>query len=96
MEMQAFGSDAYSQEELVAEMGSAFLCGHCGILTETETNSAAYLKHWLEQLKADPSLLVRAGSQAQKAYDYITGSHSQIDNATIGQPLIAGAEPSLD
>jgi antirestriction protein ArdC len=43
----------YSQEELVAEMGSAFLCGHCGILTETETNSAAYLKHWLEQLKAD-------------------------------------------
>ena len=71
MEMQAFGSDAYSQEELVAEMGSAFLCGHCGILTKTEENSAAYLKHWLERLKADPSLLVRAGSQAQKAYDYI-------------------------
>ena len=95
MEMQSFGSDAYSQEELVAEMGSAFLCGHCGILKKTEENSAAYLKHWLEQLKADPSLLVRAGSQAQKAYDYIIGSHSQIDNATIGQPLVAGADPAL-
>ena len=62
MDIQTFGSDAYSQEELVAEMGSAFLCGHCGILTQTETNTTAYLKHWLEKLKADPSLLVRAGS----------------------------------
>lgn len=96
MDIQTFGSDAYSQEELVAEMGSAFLCGHCGILTKTEDNSTAYLKHWLEKLNADPSLLVRAGSQAQKAYDYITNAQPQDRAATIGQPLIAGADPSLD
>jgi antirestriction protein ArdC len=85
MERQEFGSDEYSQEELVAEMGSAFLCGHCGILTETVDNTAAYLKHWLEKLKADPSLLVRAGSQAQKAYDYITGCEIPINQN--GLPL---------
>lgn len=96
MEMQLFGSEPYSQEELVAEMGAAFLCGHCGILTKMEANSTAYLKHWLERLKADPSILIPAGAQAQKAYDYITGDHSQTGNATTGQPLIAGAEPSLD
>jgi antirestriction protein ArdC len=94
MDRQPFGSDAYSQEELVAEMGSAFLCGQCGILMETETNSAAYLKHWLEKMKADPSLLVRAGSQAQKAYDCITGSSHQPGHPASGQPLIAGADPS--
>lgn len=95
MELQAFGSDAYSQEELVAEMGSAFLCGHCGILTETETNSAAYLKQWLEKLAADPSLLVRAGSQAQKAFDYIIGAQPETHAPAIGQPLVAGACPSI-
>lgn len=93
MEKQEFGSDAYSQEELVAEMGSAFLCGHCGILTETEDNTTAYLKHWLERLKADPTLLVRAGSQAQKAYDYITGSEIPI-NQPYGQPLIGAVHNS--
>ena len=69
-----FGSEEYSKEELVAEMGAAFLCGHCGILNGTETNSAAYLQSWLNALKADPSMLVKAGSQAQKAFDYITNT----------------------
>jgi antirestriction protein ArdC len=68
-----FGSHAYSEEELVAEMSSAFLCGYCGILLSTETNQAAYLKGWLERLKAEPALLVKAGCQAQKAFDYILG-----------------------
>ncbi len=73
MESKGFGSELYSQEELVAEMTAGFLCGHCGILAKVEENSAAYLKHWIEKLEADPSLLLKAGSQAQKAYDYITG-----------------------
>jgi len=71
MTKNGFGSHAYSQEELVAEMASAFLCGYCGILLATETNQAAYLKGWLERLKSDPSMLVKAGGQAQKAFDYI-------------------------
>lgn len=70
-DLNRFGSHEYSKEELVAEMGAAFLCGHCGILPQVEDNSAAYLNGWLERLKADPSMLVTAGQQAQKAYDYI-------------------------
>lgn len=88
-ESSGFGSDPYSAEELVAEMGAAFLLGHCGLLMENEANSAAYLKHWLEKLKADPGLLIQAGSQAQKAYDWIT------DRAPVRtakeRPLFAGA-----
>jgi antirestriction protein ArdC len=70
-EVNRFRSHEYSKEELVAEMGAAFLCGHCGILPEVQDNSAAYLNCWLERLKADSSMLITAGQQAQKAYDYI-------------------------
>ena len=69
--VNSFKSHEYSKEELVAEMGAAFLCGHCGILPQVQDNSAAYLNCWLERLKADPSMLITAGQQAQKAYDYI-------------------------
>lgn len=70
-EINRFRSHEYSKEELVAEMGAAFLCGHCGILPEVQDNSAAYLNCWLERLKADSSMLITAGQQAQKAYDFI-------------------------
>ena len=89
----AFGSDPYSAEELVAEMGSAFLLGDCGLLKETEQNNAAYLKHWIERLKADPGMLVKAGSQAQKAYDWITTRQPEPAVATLGAPLFAGICP---
>jgi antirestriction protein ArdC len=66
-----FGSESYSKEELVAEMGSAFLCGLAGIEREIIPNSAAYLKTWIERLKADNRLLITAASAAQKAADHI-------------------------
>jgi len=68
----SFGSEAYSAEELVAEMGSAFLCGYAGIERQLEAN-AAYLAGWLQALKADSKLIVKAASQAQRAADYIIG-----------------------
>ena len=71
MTPNGFGSHSYSQEELVAEMTSAFLCGYTGILLCTETNQAAYLRGWLERLMADPTMLIKAGSEAQKAFDWI-------------------------
>src|SRR5882762_4260275 len=55
-----FGSEGYSKEELVAEMGSAFLCGLCGIERQTIPNSAAYLSNWIERLKGDSKLLIAA------------------------------------
>ncbi|MBT4814328.1 MAG: DUF1738 domain-containing protein [Lentisphaerae bacterium] len=75
-EIAAFGSDKYSEEELVAEMGAAFLCGHVGIGTATIDNSAAYIHHWMQRLKEDKRLIVRTASQAQKAADFILGERS--------------------
>jgi antirestriction protein ArdC len=76
-----FGSDSYSKEELVAEMASAFLCGFSGIDRETIPNSAAYLKTWIERLKADHRLLLTAASAAQKAADYISRNSFEIENS---------------
>ncbi len=83
MKMQPFSSDEYSLEELVAEMGSAFLCGHCGILPETEDNATAYLQHWLKALKADSSLLIKSANAAQKAYDFILNREYAQTPATV-------------
>ena len=69
-ETSYFGSHEYSKEELVAEMGAAFLCGHAGIENTLE-NSAAYLAGWLKALKNDKTLLIHAAALAQKASDYI-------------------------
>ena len=66
----SFGSAQYGREELVADMGSAFLCGHAGIERQLESN-ASYLAGWLKALKADSKLIVQAAAQAQKASDYI-------------------------
>jgi antirestriction protein ArdC len=52
-EWSAFGSASYGREELIAELGSAFLCGHAGIVERTVDNSAAYLAGWLQQLRED-------------------------------------------
>lgn len=71
LEPSYFGSHEYSKEELIAEMGAAFLCGHCGIEQKTIENSAAYIAGWLKSLKNDKTLLVHAAAHAQKASDYI-------------------------
>jgi antirestriction protein ArdC len=66
-----FGDPTYAKEELVAEMGAAYLCGVCGIANTTIENSAAYLQSWMAVLRHDPTMLVYAAAQAQKAADYI-------------------------
>ena len=66
-----FGDPDYAQEELVAEMGATYLCGVCGIANTTIANSAAYLQSWMQVLRHDPTMLVHAAAQAQKAADYI-------------------------
>lgn len=73
-----FGDEVYSKEELVAEMGAAFLCGTVGIVERTASSSAAYLQHWIGVLKGDKQLVVCAASAAQKASDFILGvSHAE-------------------
>jgi len=72
-ERNGFGSNPYCKEELIAELGSAFLCGYAGIVDRTINSSAAYLEGWLKQLKEDKTLIVHAAAQAQKAADFILG-----------------------
>jgi len=72
-EHNGFGSDPYCKEELIAEMGAAFLCGQAEIAERTIDNSAAYINNWLERLRNDKMLIVQAAAQAQKATDFILG-----------------------
>lgn len=61
----------FSKEELIAELGAAFLCGHAGIENVIIDNSAAYIAGWIDQLEKDKKLINNAAAQAQKAFDYI-------------------------
>ncbi len=70
-QVHKWGDEIYSKEELVAEMGASFLCGHAGIENVTIENSAAYIHGWLKALKNDKTLLVHAAAQAQRSTDYI-------------------------
>jgi antirestriction protein ArdC len=77
-----FASHDYSFEELVAECGAAFLCGHTGIENKTLDNSVAYLQSWTAKLRSEPRWIVEAASQAAKAADLIRGvkaSHKDED-----------------
>jgi antirestriction protein ArdC len=73
LDAHRFGDAVYSKEELVAEMGAAFLCGTTGIEAATVKNSAAYIQSWLKKLRGDSKLVVQAAQRAQKAADYILG-----------------------
>ena len=71
-ELAAFGSEKYSKEELVAELGAAMLVNNCGIESERSfRNSAGYIQGWLEALNNDQRLIVSAASRAEKAVKYI-------------------------
>lgn len=65
-----FGDPVYSKEELVAELGAAFLCADFGIENTIES-SAAYISGWLKALKNDKKLIVEASQKAQKAADFL-------------------------
>ena len=66
-----FGDRAYAAEELIAEMGSAFLCADLGIASEVREDHTAYLACWLDVMKADSRAIFAAASQAQRAADYL-------------------------
>jgi antirestriction protein ArdC len=68
-----FGSEAYAMEELVAELGAAFLCADLGIAATPRTDHAAYLAGWLKVLKADKRAIFTAAGQASRAAEYLTG-----------------------
>lgn len=69
-----FGSEGYAMEELVAELGAAFLCSALGLANDPRPDHAAYLASWLKVLKQDKRAVFTAASQAQKAVDFLTAA----------------------
>jgi len=71
MGRKSWGDEGYAREELVAELGSAFLCADLGITPEVREDHAAYIASWLEVLKQDKRFIFSAASHAQRAADYL-------------------------
>ena len=70
-----FGSHEYSKEELVAELGSTFLCAIAGIdRSSVIQNSASYISGWKSKLSDNEDWIVWAGSRSAKACDHILGT----------------------
>lgn len=67
-----FGDDAYAMEELIAELGAAFLCAELGIAAMPRPDHAAYLTNWLKVLKADKKAIFTAASAASRAADFLS------------------------
>jgi antirestriction protein ArdC len=71
---ERFGDELYSKEELVAEMGAAFLCAIADTANEnTERNTTAYIQNWISKLQEDNRLIIHAAGNAQRAVDLILG-----------------------
>jgi len=68
-----FADHAYAREELVAEIGAAFLCADLKIALEPRPDHAAYLATWLTVLKSDKRAIFNAAALAQRAADYLHG-----------------------
>lgn len=66
-----FGDQAYAVEELVAELGAAFVCAGLNVSAEPRDDHAAYLAEWLAVLKTDKRAVFTAAAQAQRAADYL-------------------------
>ncbi len=89
-----FGSEAYSFEELVAEMGSSFLCAEIGVPQSDDlSNQAAYLASWLAVLQSDSSAIFTAASQASAATDFILSFSRKADGEAGKRGEAAVADP---
>ncbi|WP_377513438.1 ArdC family protein [Octadecabacter sp. R77987] len=66
-----WGDEGYAQEELVAELGAAFLAADLGLSLEPCAEHAAYIGHWLQGLKNDKRFIFQAAAHAQRAVDYL-------------------------
>jgi antirestriction protein ArdC len=67
------GDAGYAREELVAELGAAFLCADLGLHLEDREDHAAYLSHWLKVLREDKRAIFSAAAHAQRAADFLHG-----------------------
>jgi antirestriction protein ArdC len=86
---KAFGNEGYAREELVAEIGAAFLCCDLGITLHPREDHAAYVAHWLRVLRNDKRAIIQAAAHAQRAVDFLHGlqpAASEPASTSGGQP----------
>ncbi len=72
-DQKRFGDEGYAREELVAELGAAFLCADLGLALSERTDHADYLGFWLKVLKDDKRAIFSAAAHAQRAVEYLHG-----------------------
>lgn len=72
-----WGDEGYAMEELVAELGAAFVCADLALTPEPRAEHAAYIGSWLKALKDDKRAIFTAAAHAQRAADYLTGLQPQ-------------------
>jgi antirestriction protein ArdC len=77
----------YALEELVAELGSAFLCADLNLALELREDHASYIGSWLEVLKRDSRAIFTAASHAQRAVDFLGGFHAAALHTTVGRVM---------
>jgi len=75
-----FGDEGYAMEELVAELGAAFLAADLELTPEVRDDHAAYIASWLKALRDDKRLIFTAAAHAQRAADYLHGLQPQADS----------------
>jgi antirestriction protein ArdC len=68
-----FGDQVYAAEELIAEIGAAFLCAQLGVALEPRADHAAYIGSWIKILKSDKRAIFTAAAMAQRAVDWLNG-----------------------
>ena len=78
-DQKRWGDDGYAMEELVAELGAAFLCADLAITPEVREDHADYIGHWLKVLKGDKKAVFTAAAHAQKAVDFLHGLQPKTD-----------------
>ena len=78
-----WGDEGYAREELVAELGAAFLCADLGLALEPRADHASYLASWLEVLRGDKRFIFTAAAHAQRACDYLHGLQAGAGSAEV-------------
>lgn len=78
-DQKAFGDTGYAKEELVAELGAAFVCADLGLNLEDREDHAAYIGSWLQVLRDDKRAIFAAAAHAQRAADFLHGLQPLIE-----------------
>ena len=90
-----FGSKDYAFEELVAEIGAAFIGARLGIVGDHIDNHAAYVAGWLQKLRDDKRAIFRAAAMAQTAADLVLANADQLAPVAPVAPVDAPAAPVI-